>query len=57
MEKGEFGLVYIDEEGVVYPAYLKGENRETFNFLVEGGMFGEEIVVDKDTPLGRKKND
>lgn len=53
MSKGKFGLLYIDEQGKVYPAYPKiKEYRRIVNDLIAGGLFGDEIMVDKENQLG-----
>lgn len=56
MDEGKFALVYINKKGVVFPAYPKElEGREMVDNLVQAGMFGQEILVDKKTPLGMLK--
>jgi hypothetical protein len=56
--KGKFGLLYINEEGEVFPAYPKGEEeRGMVDSLVKMGMFGENIIVDKDNQIGELKGE
>lgn len=58
MVKGKFGLLYINEEGKVFPAYPKGEKeREIVDSLVKMGMFGDNIIVDKDNQIGELKGE
>ena len=54
MGKGKFGLLFVDEEGNVFPAYAKNkEDRETIDFLVRHGMFGDTIIIDRNNQIGK----
>ena len=55
MTKGKFQLLYI-EDGIAYPAYPKDEIQGGLvDDMAKMGMFGEEIAVNRDQPLGRVK--